>query len=136
MVRMSKIVVHCHCTTVHRTKRLHSIVLPPPPPLPPLPPDPLLLLFLLEVLLRSSRSLMTEKGSLASLPSSNRSAKWDGPTAICLTSSRMFVRAVLPTMGSNVVTLLMQTKVHFFDNGSILSHYLVSHICSVCLPRI
>ena len=25
---------------------------------------------------------------------------------------------------------------HFLNNGSILSRYLVSHICSVCLPRI
>ena len=70
---------------------------PPPPPLPPPPPpEPLLLLFLLLFLLRSSRSLITEKGSRASLPSSNSKAKWDGPTAICLTSSLIEETAELP----------------------------------------
>ena len=54
-----------------------------------------MLLFLFEFLLRSRRSLITEKGSLASLPSSKRRAKCEGPTAICFTSSRMLVRAEL-----------------------------------------
>ena len=76
-------------------------LLPPAPPLPPPPPDPLLLLFLLEFLLRSSLSLMTENGSLASLPSSNKRAKCEGPTAICFTSSLIVVSAELP--GNKIV---------------------------------
>ncbi len=40
------------------------------------PPAPLLL--------RSSRSEMTENGSLQMRPSARRKAKWEGPTSICL----------------------------------------------------
>ena len=54
---------------------------PDPPLLDPVDPP--------EVLDRSRRSEMTEKGSLQILPSSSRKAKWDGPTSIWATGCPM-----------------------------------------------
>ncbi len=47
---------------------------------------------------------MTEKGSLASRPSSSKRAKWEGPTAICFTSSRIPDSALVPVTKQRQLT--------------------------------